>query len=123
MVLVYGPDHECGIGGVISHRSRRAVDHKHRARAGERQHEKGAGLRVAEAPGNAFQHPSPQPAAQPAAAPAPAAPAESSGPMTVAQVQETIDALDMRFSKGEISEATYNRLLAKWEAKLKELGG
>jgi membrane protease subunit (stomatin/prohibitin family) len=61
---------------------------------------------------------------QPAAA-APAAPATSaagSGPLTRAQVQEAIDGLDLRFSKGEISEDAYNRLMAKWEAKLKELG-
>jgi hypothetical protein len=36
-----------------------------------------------------------------------------------------IDALDMRLmnKKGEISEAIYNRLAGKWQAKLDELGG
>lgn len=46
-----------------------------------------------------------------------------SGPMTKQQVQEAIDALDLRFSKGEINEDTYNRLSAKWQQKMKELGG
>lgn len=57
---------------------------------------------------------------------APARPAESapasSGPLTRAQVQEAIDALDLRFSKGEIAEETYNRLMKKWEDKLAEMG-
>jgi len=66
-----------------------------------------------------MQHPS-QP--QPVAPAAPAAPA-AGGALTREQVQEAIDALDLRFSKGEIAEAAYNRLMAKWEAKLKELGG
>jgi membrane protease subunit (stomatin/prohibitin family) len=61
---------------------------------------------------------------QPQQAPpaAPAAPA-ADAPLTKAQVQQAIDALDMRFSKGEINEDTYNRMLARWEQRLKELGG
>ncbi len=55
----------------------------------------------------------------PAATP-PAAPAAASGtPTTKAEVQAMIDGLDMRFSKGEISEETYNRMVARWEEKLK----
>lgn len=42
---------------------------------------------------------------------------------TRAQVQDPIGALGLRFSKGEASEETYNRLVAACEAKLKELGG
>ncbi|HNP73466.1 MAG TPA: hypothetical protein PKK15_20295, partial [Kouleothrix sp.] len=57
------------------------------------------------------------------AAPAPADPAPAGGALTRAQVQEAIDALDLRFSKGEISEDTYNRMSKKWEERLKELGG
>jgi len=57
-----------------------------------------------------------QPAQQPAA---PAAPAV---PTTAAQIQATLDNLDMRLAAGEISEATYNKLYAKWEARLGELG-
>ena len=45
-----------------------------------------------------------------------------SGPLTRAQVQEAIDSLDMRFSKGEIGEETYNRLMKKWEDRLAEMG-
>ena len=55
----------------------------------------------------------------------PAAPAAASdaGPITRDQVQQAIDALDLRFSKGEISEQMYTRLMQKWETRLKELGG
>jgi membrane protease subunit (stomatin/prohibitin family) len=60
------------------------------------------------------------PAPQPAA---PAAPAASGEPVTLAQVQQLIDGLDQRLANGELSEATYNRLVQKWEAKLRELGG
>jgi membrane protease subunit (stomatin/prohibitin family) len=53
-----------------------------------------------------------------------AAPAsQGSGELTVEKVQQAIDNLDLRFSMGEISEETYNRLMNKWETKLKELGG
>lgn len=55
----------------------------------------------------------PKPAAAPAAPPA--------NPTTKAEVQALIDSLDMKLANGEISEATYNRLVAKWEAKLNEL--
>lgn len=47
----------------------------------------------------------------------------SDNPTTPAEIRALLDNLDMRLSKGEISEATYERLVAKWEAKLKELGG
>jgi membrane protease subunit (stomatin/prohibitin family) len=56
---------------------------------------------------------------QPQAAPAPAA----GGVSDVAKIQDTLDNLDMRFAAGEISEETYNKMYAKWEAKLKEAGG
>ncbi len=58
---------------------------------------------------------------QPQAAPT-AGPADG-GLLTRDQVLQAIDALDLRFSKGEVSEQTYNRLMQKWEARLKELGG
>jgi membrane protease subunit (stomatin/prohibitin family) len=56
---------------------------------------------------------------------APAAPAASApaAPRTVEEVQAAIDALDMRLINGEIKQDVYDRLLAKLEAKLKELGG
>jgi hypothetical protein len=66
-----------------------------------------------------MQQPARPAAPAPEAAPAAAA---SSGPLTRAQVQEAIDTLDLRFSKGEISEDTYNRMIKKWEDRLKELG-
>ncbi len=54
------------------------------------------------------------------AAPAAAAPA---APQTAADIQATLDNLDMRLAAGEISEATYNKLYGKWEDKLKAAGG
>jgi membrane protease subunit (stomatin/prohibitin family) len=57
---------------------------------------------------------------QPAQPPTPsAAPAV---PKTAEDIQATLDNLDMRLAAGEISEETYNKLYAKWEARLKELG-
>ena len=60
---------------------------------------------------------------QPARQPAPAAPAAPASPKTAVEIQTTLDNLDMRLAAGEISEGTYNKLHAKWEARLKELGG
>ncbi|MBC7264203.1 MAG: SPFH domain-containing protein [Chloroflexi bacterium] len=48
--------------------------------------------------------------------------AAAPGALTKAQVQATLDNLDMRLAAGEISEATYKELRAKWEKKLAELG-
>jgi regulator of protease activity HflC (stomatin/prohibitin superfamily) len=70
----------------------------------------------------------PQPIAPPTiAAPAPAqssqppqAPA-AEAPLTAAKIQETLDNLDMQLAEGKLSEATYNRLHEKWEAKLRTL--
>lgn len=57
-----------------------------------------------------------------AGAPSSASPS-TGGALTRAQIEEAIDALDLRFSRGEISEENYNRLMKKWEDRLKELGG
>ena len=43
-------------------------------------------------------------------------------PMTRERVQATIDGLDEQLATGKISEETYNRLVAKWEKKMQELG-
>ena len=53
----------------------------------------------------------------------PATPAAPAAPTTAAEIQATLDNLDMRLAAGEISEETYNKLYAKWEARLKGLGG
>lgn len=55
--------------------------------------------------------------------PAATAPAAPAAPATAEEVQATLDNLDVRLAAGEIGEETYNKLVAKWEAKLKELGG
>jgi membrane protease subunit (stomatin/prohibitin family) len=55
--------------------------------------------------------------------PAAGAPAAPATPTTAEAIQATLDNLDVRLAAGEIGEETYNKLVAKWEAKLKELGG
>ncbi|MCZ7538679.1 MAG: SPFH domain-containing protein [Anaerolineae bacterium] len=57
---------------------------------------------------------------QPAQPPAQAAPAV---PQTAAEVRAYLDLLDAKLMAGEVSEELYNKLYAKWEARLKELGG
>jgi membrane protease subunit (stomatin/prohibitin family) len=54
---------------------------------------------------------------------APAASAAAPNPTTKAEVQALLDQLDMKLANGEISETVYAKLSAKWEARLKELGG
>ncbi len=44
-------------------------------------------------------------------------------PQTPQQVQAMLDNLDMRFANGEISEETYKTLTAKWQQRLKDMGG
>lgn len=44
-------------------------------------------------------------------------------PRTAAEIQELLDSLDMQLATGQISEATYNRLVAKWQKRLEELSG
>ena len=44
-------------------------------------------------------------------------------PQTKEEVQALIDSLDMKLASGEISEDIYKKLVAKWEQRLKELGG
>jgi len=66
---------------------------------------------------NQQNNPSPAAPAQPAA---PAGGA-SSNPQTPAEIQALIDSLDMKLAMGEISEAIYNKLVAKWQARLDEL--
>lgn len=43
-------------------------------------------------------------------------------PTTREEVQAMIDNLDLRFANGEITEATYNRMVEKWQARLDEMG-
>lgn len=49
----------------------------------------------------------------------PSGPATSK--LTVGQVQALLDQLDVRLAAGEISEATYTTLAARWQARLDEL--
>lgn len=74
------------------------------------------GITMAQMMGQAMQKPA-QPA-EPAAAPA--APRT---PQTAEEIQALLDNLDTQLASGAISEATYHKLYAKWEAKLKELQG
>ncbi len=76
----------------------------------------GMGAAMAQAMTQAMQ---PKPAAP--AAPATAAP--PANPQTPAEIQAFLDNLDVRLANGELSESTYDKLYAKWEARLKETGG
>lgn len=49
------------------------------------------------------------------------APATTDEPQTKADVQKILDDLDMKLMDGEISEAIYTRMYAKWEARLEEM--
>ncbi len=62
---------------------------------------------------------------QPAAAPqAPAAGGDApANPQTPTEIQALLDNLDMQLASGKISETAYNRLVEKWETRLKELRG
>jgi membrane protease subunit (stomatin/prohibitin family) len=78
----------------------------------------GLGAQLAGMMGQAFQSGQQQAA--------PAAPAQSAAPatpQTQEQVQQMLDNLDMRFANGQISEDTYKSLTAKWQQRLKEMGG
>lgn len=47
----------------------------------------------------------------------------TASPQTPAQIQTMLDNLDMRFANGEISEETYKNMTAKWQERLKGMGG
>lgn len=54
---------------------------------------------------------------------APTAGAEAAVPQTADEIRAYLDQLDAKLMAGSISEAVYERLYAKWEARLKELQG
>ncbi len=54
------------------------------------------------------------------AAPANAAPAV---PKTADEIRAYLDQLDMKLANGEMTEATYQKMYDKWEARLKEMEG
>jgi membrane protease subunit (stomatin/prohibitin family) len=70
----------------------------------------GMGMAMAQMVGQAAQQSQQQPAAP-------------KTPQTAEEVQATLDNLDLRLANGEITEETYSKLYAKWEARLKELKG
>lgn len=74
----------------------------------------GLGITLAQMMGQAMQRPAQAPEAAPQA---------GKTPQTVEEVQAMLDNLDTRLAAGEISEEVYNRLYAKWEARLQELKG
>lgn len=63
-----------------------------------------------------------QPQSQPQQPQQPAS-STSATPTTAAEIQSTLDNLDMRLAGGEISEDLYNKLYTKWETRLEELKG
>ncbi|MCP4543412.1 MAG: SPFH domain-containing protein [Chloroflexi bacterium] len=82
----------------------------------------GAGMGMGAAMAQMMSQSMQQPAQQPAPA-APAAPAAPTAPQTPAEIQVMLDNLDMKLASGDISETIYNKLYAKWEARLKAAGG
>jgi membrane protease subunit (stomatin/prohibitin family) len=72
----------------------------------------GAGVGMGQALAGAFQQP--QQEAKPDSAPR--------SPQTRDEVQALIDNLDMRLANGELSESAYEKLLAKWQKRLDEMG-
>ncbi len=80
----------------------------------------GAGMGMGAAMAQMMTQSMQQPAQQ---QPAPAAPAAPATPQTPAEIQTMLDNLDMKLASGEISEAVYNKLYAKWEDRLKAAGG
>lgn len=61
--------------------------------------------------------PIPQPTSPP---PQPSAPMIDPENLTVDQIRELLDQLDVRLANGEISEVTYQRLHIRWEKRLNE---
>lgn len=53
--------------------------------------------------------------------PVPSAAPASANPQTKAEIEALIDSLDAKLASGELSEATYNRLVDKWQKRLEEL--
>jgi membrane protease subunit (stomatin/prohibitin family) len=49
------------------------------------------------------------------------APQQAANPQTKAEIQAMLDSLDMKLASGDISEAVYNTLVAKWQERLKAL--
>lgn len=80
----------------------------------------GMGAAMAQMMTQSMQQPAAQQPAQAAPA-APAAPATPATPSSAAEIQTTLDNLDMRLAAGEISEGIYTKLYDKWEARLKGL--
>jgi membrane protease subunit (stomatin/prohibitin family) len=78
----------------------------------------GMGAMMAGALGDAMRNPQSSNVNQGGGGSAPAA-----SPQTPQQVQAMLDNLDMRFANGEISEDTYKTLTAKWQQRLKDMGG
>lgn len=61
-----------------------------------------------------YEPPTPQQPSEPSPAAKPSTP-------TAADIQAMLDQLDVRLATGEISEATYKRLVTRWEARLNAL--
>lgn len=47
----------------------------------------------------------------------------TASPQSKEEIQAMIDSLDMKLAAGELSEEVYNKLVAKWQTRLDELGG
>ena len=63
-----------------------------------------------------------QPPQQPQQPPAQQGAPPPDAPVTKERIQATLDNLDEQLAAGKISEETYNRLSAKWQKRLEEMG-
>ena len=81
----------------------------------------GAGLGVGAAMAQMVTQSMQQPAAQQPPVQAPSA--VPATPTSAAEIQTTLDNLDMRLAAGEIGEEIYKKLYDKWEARLQGLSG
>ncbi len=81
----------------------------------------GLGAAMAQMVSGATQRPAGGQPQTPAAGTPAATPAAPANPTTPDEIQALLDNLDTQLATGKISEDTYNRLTAKWEAKLKGL--
>ncbi len=78
----------------------------------------GLGAQLAGMMGQSFQS-----GQQQGSSAAPATSGTPATPRTKEEIQQMLDNLDMRFANGQISEDTYKSLTAKWQQRLKEMGG
>jgi membrane protease subunit (stomatin/prohibitin family) len=82
----------------------------------------GMGFGMGQMMANQMANAANRPAGEQQAPPPPQGAPSGDAPLTRERVAATIDNLDEQLAAGKISEETYNRLVAKWQKKLEEMG-